>query len=193
MDYLQRAILEQGTVIDGNILKVDSFLNHQLDPQLMNHIGQDFARLFAGAHVTKVLTIETSGIAPALFVGLHLEVPVLFAKKTPSLTLTSNLYTAEVTSYTKRKQYRVVVDKNFLSTGDTVLLIDDFLAEGNALRGLAEIVAEAGAHVAGAGIVIEKGFQGGGDRLRQAGWRIESLAIVDSMTAGKIVFRNQRR
>lgn len=189
MQELIQKIREQGKVSAPNVLRVDSFLNHQLDPQLMDRIGREFAELFADAGVTKVMTIETSGIAPAIFAGLYLQVPVLFAKKSKSLTLTDELYTAEVFSFTKQKEYQIVVERKYLTADDTVLLIDDFLAAGEALKGLIGIVEQAGAELAGCGIVIEKGFQGGGDRLREQGVVVKSLAIIDSMDDHQIIFR----
>jgi xanthine phosphoribosyltransferase len=190
MEQLKQAIMEKGVISGVDVLKVDSFLNHQIDPQLMNEIGLAFAERFADCGVTKVMTIETSGIAPAIFTGLHLGVPLLFAKKTKSITLDRRTYETKVLSFTKRKEYRIVVEQAYLTEADTVLLIDDFLAEGQALRGLIEIIEQAGATLCGAGIVIEKGFQHGGDRLREKGYRIESLAIIESMANHRIVFRD---
>lgn len=191
MEALKKAILEQGVIAGVDVLKVDSFLNHQINPALMNEIGRTFAERFADAGVTKVVTIETSGIAPALFTAFHLNVPLLFAKKTRSITLDSRTFESTVLSFTKRREYRIVVEQEHLSAGDTVLLVDDFLAAGQALRGLLDIVRQSGAQCAGAGIVIEKGFQHGGDRLRESGVRVESLAIIESMANHRITFRDE--
>lgn len=191
MEALKKAILEQGVIAGVDVLKVDSFLNHQIDPALMNAIGSAFAERFAGAGITKVVTIETSGIAPALFTAFHLNVPLLFAKKTRSITLDSRTFESTVLSFTKRREYRIVVEQEHLSAADTVLLVDDFLAAGQALRGLLDIVRQSGARCAGAGIVIEKGFQHGGDRLRESGVRVESLAIIESMANHRITFRDE--
>lgn len=190
MEELKQRILEKGVIAGVDILRVDSFLNHQIDPHLMDHIGKEFADRYKDAGITKVVTIETSGIAPALFAGFHLNVPVIFAKKAKSITLDSRTYESKVVSFTKRKEYRIVVEQAYLSEADTVLLIDDFLAQGQALEGLIDIIQQAGAKFAGAGIVIEKGFQHGGDKLRSRGLRIESLAIIDSMEHHRIVFRD---
>jgi xanthine phosphoribosyltransferase len=180
-------------VVGETILRVNSFLNHQIDPQLMNEIGKELAHRYADCGVTKIITIESSGIAPAIFAGFHLSVPVIFAKKSKSLTMGEQVYETTVMSYTKQTEYRISVEQAYLSAADTVLLIDDFLAAGQALRGLIDIVKRAGAHLAGCGIVIEKGFQQAGDRLRREGVRVESLAIIDSMTEQQIVFRENRK
>ena len=190
MEQLKQAILSKGVVVDSAVLKVDQFLNHQIDPALMDQIGRAFAERFAADGITRVMTIETSGIAPALFTGLHLQVPVLFAKKNESLTLGKDVYCTEVRSFTKQKVYRIAVEKNYLTPQDRILLVDDFLAAGQALNGLIELVSQAGAKTVGAGIVVEKGFQHGGDQLRQQGMRVESLAIIESMDGGKIIFRD---
>jgi len=182
MDLLKQKIRSDGHVIGSEILKVDSFLNHQVDPKLMQTIGQEFATLFANEGITKVVTIESSGIAPALFTGLQMNIPVIFAKKTESRNLDSETYHAAVHSFTRGKEYIIRVSKRYLSADDTVLFIDDFLAHGRALMGLLEIAEQAGARVAGAGIVIEKGFQNGGARVRSMGIRVESLAIVKEMS-----------
>lgn len=189
MEKLKQAILEQGIVVGEDVLKVDSFLNHQIDPQLMSEIGQEFVRLFGDRGITKVVTIEVSGIAPAIFAGFFLSVPVVFAKKSQSLTLDNDVYTSHVMSFTKRKEYRITVEKKYITDQDTVLLIDDFLAVGRALNGLIDIVRQAGAKLAGCGIVIEKGFLRGGDLLREQGVCVQSLAIIESMADRKIIFR----
>lgn len=193
MNFLEERILKDGVVREGNVLKVDSFLNHQMDVALLDEIGREFARRFAGKTITKVLTIEASGIAVAYPVARELGVPMVFAKKAKSLNIEGDVYMAEVESYTYNKTNRVIVSKRFLSPEDRVLIIDDFLACGFALQGLVSIVEEAGATVEGLGIVIEKGFQEGGHRIRNLGYQLESLAIVESMDAatGTITFRNQ--
>jgi xanthine phosphoribosyltransferase len=188
MQLLKDRILRDGQVLQGNILKVDSFLNHQIDPVLMAAIGEEFAQRFAGVTVTRILTIESSGIAPALFAGYHLRVPVVFAKKSDSSNQDASTYSAPVHSYTRGRDNIIRVACRYLSSDDHVLLIDDFLAHGEALLGLAELVRQAGATVAGAGIVIEKGFQGGGRRVRDSGIRVESLAIIQDMADGCVQF-----
>ena len=192
MNFLEERILKDGVVKPGNVLKVDSFLNHQMDIALMDQIGKEFHRRFRDAGVTKVLTIEASGIAIAYPVAREFGVPMVYAKKTKSINLDGELYVAEVTSYTHKENNRVIVSKKFLNPADKVLIIDDFLANGCALQGLISIVDEAGAEVVGLGVAIEKGFQPGGERLRNLGYRLESLAIVDSMDGetGAITFRN---
>lgn len=182
MDLLKQRILSEGRVIGTEILKVDSFLNHQVDPALMKAIGVEFASLFANQGVTKVMTIESSGITPAVFTGLELGVPVIFAKKTTSRNLDTETYHAAVHSFTRGGEYIIRVSKRYLSAEDTVLFIDDFLARGRALLGLLEIAGQAGAKVAGAGVVIEKGFQDGGSLIRNMGIRVESLAIIKDMS-----------
>ncbi len=192
MNFLEERILKDGVVKPGNVLKVDSFLNHQMDIALMDQIGKEFHRRFRDAGVTKVLTIEASGIAIAYPVAREFGVPMVYAKKTKSINLDGELYVAEVTSYTHKENNRVIVSKKFLNPADKVLIIDDFLANGCALQGLISIVDEAEAEVVGLGVAIEKGFQPGGERLRNLGYRLESLAIVDSMDGetGAITFRN---
>ena len=191
MNFLEQRILKDGVVKPGNILKVDSFLNHQMDIALVEQIGEEFHRRFQHLPITKVLTIEASGIAIAYPVARAFGVPMVFAKKTKSVNIDGELYIAEVESYTKKENNRVIVSKKFLSPDDHVLIIDDFLANGCALQGLISIVESAEATVAGLGIVIEKGFQEGGDRMRNLGYRLESLVIVDGMDAetGTITFR----
>lgn len=182
MESLKNMIRSEGRVIGTEILKVDQFLNHQINPELMKEIGETFASRFAGLGITKVITLESSGIAPALFTALYLGVPVVFAKKTESRNLDADTYQASVHSFTRGGEYIVRISRRYLDNEDTVLLIDDFLARGRALLGLLEIAGQAGAKVAGAGIVIEKGFQDGGTLIRNMGIRVESLAIVSSMS-----------
>ena len=193
MNFLEERIMKDGIVKAGNVLKVDSFLNHQMDIQLMEEIGREFKRRFADKPVTKVLTIEASGISIAAFVAKEFGVPMVFAKKSKSINLDGDMYVAEVESFTHRNKNTVIVSKRFLSAGEHVLIIDDFLANGCALQGLISIAESAGATVEGCGIVIEKGFQIGGRVIRNLGYRVESLAIVDAMDAetGKITFREQ--
>lgn len=191
MELLEKRILQDGTVKEGNILKVDSFLNHQLDVELLNEIGKEFKRLFADKKITKILTIEASGIAIASIAAQYFGVPVLFAKKAKSQNLDGELYTSMVHSYTYGKDYTITVAKKFLSPQEHILIIDDFLAVGKALTGLLDIADQAGATVEGIGIVVEKGFQEGGKNLRRKGYNLHSLAIVDSMENGKLVFRKQ--
>lgn len=191
MELLEKRILQDGTVKEGNILKVDSFLNHQLDVELLNEIGKEFKRLFADKKITKILTIEASGIAIASVAAQYFGVPVLFAKKAKSQNLDGELYTSVVHSYTYGKDYTITVAKKFLSPQEHILIIDDFLAVGKALTGLLDIAGQAGATVEGIGIVVEKGFQEGGKNLRRKGYNLHSLAIVDSMENGKLVFRKQ--
>ncbi len=191
MNFLEQRIVKDGVVKPGNVLKVDSFLNHQMDIDLMEEIGREFARRFDGEAITKVLTIETSGIAVAYPVARELGVPLVFAKKTESVNLDGDKYVAEVESFTRKKINKVIVSKKYLKNTDRVLIIDDFLANGCALQGLISIVEDAEATVVGCGIAIEKGFQDGGERIRNLGYRVESLAIVDAMNAetGEITFR----
>ena len=193
MNLLKERIQKDGVVKPGNVLKVDSFLNHQMDVTLLDKIGREFKRRFAGETITKVLTIESSGIAIAYAVAREFGVPVLFAKKSKSVNIDGDMYVAEIDSFTHKKTNQVIVAKRFLSPDDRVLIIDDFLANGCALQGLISIVDSADAEVVGCGIVIEKGFQEGGQRLRNLGYRLESLAIVESMDAetGKICFASQ--
>ena len=189
MQLLEERIRKDGIVKPGNILKVDSFLNHQMDIPFINELGKEFKRRFADAPITKILTIEASGIGLACLVAQHFNVPVIFAKKAQSLNLDGEMYCTKVQSFTHKRVYDVILSKKFLSAEDHVLIIDDFLANGCALQGLMEIVKESGAVLEGAGIVIEKGFQNGGDSLREQGIRVESLAIVDSMTDDSVSFR----
>jgi xanthine phosphoribosyltransferase len=191
MELLEERIRRDGTVREGNILKVDNFLNHQLDIDLFEALGAEFARRFEGVPVTKILTIEASGIAIASITARYFHVPVLFAKKAQSVNLDGTLYATKVESFTHKRTYDVIVSAKFLSADDHVLIIDDFLANGCAALGLIDLVEQAGATIEGIGIAVEKGFQRGGQELRERGYRVESLAIVDSMdaTTGEIVFR----
>lgn len=191
MDILKAKIQEEGKVLSESVLKVDSFLNHQIDPVFMQEIGKEFASLFADKGITKILTIESSGIAPATMTGLELGVPVIFARKRKSLTLTDDLYSAEVYSFTKREANEISVSKNFLKANDVVLLMDDFLANGQAAIGLINIAEQAEAEIAGVGIVIEKGFQNGSDQIRKHGYNVESLAIIESLADGKVTFKEE--
>lgn len=190
MDSLKKMILEHGEVKEGNILKVDSFLNHQLNPEFLYRIGEEFYRLFRNEKITKILTIEVSGIALALTTGLFFKVPVVFAKKTVSLNLDKDVYTSKVFSYTKNQVYNIMISKKYLDKDDKVLIIDDFLAEGNAIRGLIDIAQKSGAEIRGIGIAIEKGFQQGGRILRSEGYNLKSLVIVDELKPGSIMFRS---
>lgn len=191
MQLLKDRILKDGKVKAGNVLKVDSFLNHQMDTALFREMGKEFKRRFEGEEINKILTIEASGIGIACVVAEEFQVPVLFAKKTQTKNIAGEVYTAKVESFTHGRVYDIIVSKEYLGKGDKVLLIDDFLANGKALEGLAALVRASGAELVGAGIAIEKGFQVGGDLIRAQGIRLESLAIVESMNAetGEIVFR----
>ncbi|SDK95231.1 xanthine phosphoribosyltransferase [Natronincola ferrireducens] len=189
MELLKRKIIQEGRVLDGNVLKVDSFLNHQLDIELLNEIGKRFKELFKNKSVTKILTAEVSGIAIAAIAAQYFNVPVVFAKKTESKNLDKEVYEGSAYSYTKEKHYKFMVSKKYISEEDHILIIDDFLANGQSILGLKEIVDKANAHLVGVGIVIEKGFQEGGEMLRAANIDIQSLAIIDSMENNKINFR----
>ena len=193
MNFLEERIVKDGIVREGNVLKVDCFLNHQMDISLIEEIGREFKRRFADKKITKVLTIEASGIGIAAFVAKEFGVPMVFAKKSKSVNIDAEVYVAEVESFTHKNTNNVIVSKKFLSEGEHVLIIDDFLANGCALKGLIKIVETAGAFVDGCGIVIEKGFQNGGKEIREMGYKLESLAIVDAMDSdtGKITFREQ--
>lgn len=188
---LEERILKEGRVLPGEVLKVGSFLNQQIDTALLTDMGDEIARLFAGSGVTKILTIESSGIAIAVAAGCAMRVPVVYAKKHASSNMSKDVYTSNVFSYTHQKTYEIAVAKDYISPDDTILIVDDFLAMGNALNGLMEIIEKAGAKLAGAAIEIEKGFQGGGDALRAKGIRVESLAIIDSMSDTSLTFREQ--
>ncbi|KFF31170.1 xanthine phosphoribosyltransferase [Bifidobacterium bombi] len=186
MKELEDRILKDGTVKPGDVLKVDAFLNHQCDVTLFNHMGAEWARLFSGKRVDKILTIEASGIGIACIVAQHFgNVPVVFAKKTQSINLDGDQYQAKVYSYTKQKEFPVIVSKRFLEPGEHVLLIDDFLANGKAMHGLIDICNEAGVIVEGIGIAVEKGFQRGGKELREAGYDVRSLAVIKDMDGDK--------
>ena len=193
MNILEKRILKDGVVKPGNVLKVDSFLNHQMDYELIDEIGKEFYRRFKDKNITKILTIEASGIAIAYAVARCFKVPMVFAKKSKSINIAGDVYLAEVESFTHKNKNQVIVSMKFLDENDHVLLIDDFLANGCALQGLIGISKSAGATVEGIGIVIEKGFQIGGQIIRNLGYQLESLAIVDAMDAetGAITFRNQ--
>lgn len=193
MNCLEERILKDGIVKEGNVLKVDSFLNHQMDIELFNEMGKEWAKRFEGKNINKILTIEASGIGIACVAAQHFNVPVVFAKKSKSINIDGDMYVAEVVSYTHKNTNQVIVSKKFLSPDDHVLIIDDFLANGCALQGLISIVQNAGGTVEGIGIAIEKGFQAGGQIIRNLGYQLESLAIVESMDAetGNVVFREQ--
>ena len=191
MKLLEDRIRKDGKVRAGNILKVDSFLNHQMDIELFEELGKEFKRRFADCEVNKILTIEASGIGIACITAQYFKVPVVFAKKSKTKNIAGDVYTAKVESFTHGREYEIIVSKDFLGPKDKVLIIDDFLANGSALMGLSKLVLDAGATLLGAGIVIEKGFQDGGRLLREKGLRIESLAIIDSMdTTYGIEFRH---
>ena len=193
MNFLEERIVKDGIVKEGNVLKVDSFLNHQMDIRLFDQIGEEFKKRFEGTPINKILTIEASGIGIACVAARQFDVPVIFAKKSKSINIEGEVYVAEVESFTHKCKNQVIVSKKFLNPDDNVLIIDDFLANGCALQGLISIVTSAGANVAGIGIVIEKGFQTGGQIIRNLGYNLESLAIVDEMDAatGNIIFREQ--
>lgn len=192
MKLLKERIRKDGTVKAGNVLKVDSFLNHQMDIDLFNEMGKEWARLFADRKITKILTVEASGIGIACVAAQHFHVPVVFAKKSQSVNIDGEVYSTKIESFTHKRVYDVIVSKKFLHPEDHILIIDDFLANGCALEGLIDIVNKAGASVEGVGIAVEKGFQKGGDLIRSKGIRVESLAIVESMDdkTGEITFRS---
>ena len=194
MNFLEERIVKDGIVKPGNVLKVDSFINHQMDIQLMEEIGREFKRRFSHKQVTKIMTIEASGIGIACFVAKEFGVPMVFAKKSKSINIADDVYVAEVESFTHKKTNQVIVSKSFVNNDDRLLIIDDFLANGCALKGLISIAQQAGATIEGLGIVIEKGFQDGGRIIRDMGYDLESLAIVDAMDAetGTITFREQK-
>ena len=191
MELLKERIRKDGVIKEGNVLKVDNFLNHQMDIELFNEIGKEFKRRFADVKVDRILTIEASGIGIAAIAAQYFNVPVVFAKKAQSINLDGEMYSTRIQSFTHKRTYDVIVSKKFLGPDDHVLIIDDFLANGCALNGLIELVDEAGATVEGIGIAVEKGFQPGGAELRERGYRLESLAIVDAMDpeTGEVVFR----
>lgn len=190
MELLEKRIIQDGEILPGNILKVSNFLNHQIDVNLMEQLGEEFFRLYKDSNVTKVLTIESSGIAVGYAVARKFGVPLVFAKKHKSSNVNEGVYSSKVWSFTHNQAYTVVVSKKYISKGDEILIVDDFLANGNALKGLIEIVEQAEARVSGICIAIEKCFQNGGSLIRNAGYRVESLAAVEKMTDdGKIIFR----
>ena len=191
MKLLEERIKKDGIVKPGNVLKVDNFLNHQMDIELFNEMGKEFKRLFADCKVNKILTIEASGIGIACIVAQYFDVPVVFAKKAQSINIDGDVYSTKIQSFTHQRVYDVIVSKKYLNPEDHILIIDDFLANGCALEGLIDLVQSAGATVEGIGIAIEKGFQQGGKLIRDRGIRLESLAIVDSMEGGELVFREQ--
>lgn len=193
MNFLEERIMKDGVVKEGNILKVDSFLNHQMDVKLFKQMGEEFKRRFAGKNINKIITIEASGIGIACIVAECFDVPVVFAKKSQSVNIDGDVYSAEVESFTHKCKNQVLISKKFVGPEDHVLIIDDFLANGCALQGLIQIVQSAGATVEGIGIAVEKGFQSGGRMIRNLGFQLESLAIVDGMDAatGEITFREQ--
>ena len=190
MNILEKRILEEGIVLPGNVLKVDGFVNHRIDPQFFMKIAEEFKRRFEYLEIDKILTVEVSGIAIAFAVGLAMDKKVVFAKKNNSKTLGDDVYKSSVYSYTKGVTYDIMVSKNFLNKGDRVLVIDDFLANGKALEGVYDILEQAGAELLSTGILIEKGFQEGGKRLREKGYEIHSLATIKSLEGGKVEFEN---
>lgn len=188
MELLEQKILKDGKIYPGNILKVDNFLNHQVDVELIDAMGKDFAEHFADAGITRVITLEVSGITMAYAAAKYLGVPMVFAKKIESLTLSDDVYSSKVVSYTKNKEYNIRVDRRFLLPTDRVLIVDDFLAMGEALGGLIDLCEQAGATIAGVGIAIEKVFQGGGPKYREKGYHIYSQAMIDHFTEDSVVF-----
>ncbi|MGV3286923.1 xanthine phosphoribosyltransferase [Bacillus wiedmannii] len=191
MKVLQEKILNEGKVLSGDVLKVDAFLNHQIDPVLMQEIGKEFAKRFKEENITKIVTIESSGIAPSVMAALELGVKVIFARKRKSLTLQDNMYVANVYSFTKQETNEISLSRNHIDENDRVLIIDDFLANGQAALGLMSLVEQAGASIAGIGIVIEKAFQDGGKKLREQGVRVEALAEIASLDNGTVTFVQQ--
>lgn len=189
MDLLKRKIEEEGVVLSNSVLKVDSFLNHQVDPQLMKAIGDEFVDRFRNKPITKVLTIESSGIAPGVMTALNLNVPLIFARKRKSLTLTDGLLTSTVYSFTKKEANEISISNKYIQKGDDVLIIDDFLANGQAALALIDLVQKAGANVTGIGIVIEKAFQDGGQKIRDLGYHVESIAEIQSLQNKKVTFK----
>ena len=190
MELLKERIRRDGKIKDNHIIKVDGFLNHQIDIELLGEIGREFRRRFDGENITKVITIEASGIAVACLTAQYFNVPVVFAKKSASKNIDGDVYTTTVTSYTRGIDYTVILEKRFLTSNDRILIIDDILATGKAQYGLLDISEQAGATVVGIGIVIEKGFQGGGDKLRRAGYNLHSLAIIENMENQTLLFRD---
>lgn len=194
MRLLEERILKDGKISKGNVLKVDSFLNHQLDVSLLSEIGKELKNKYSDCGITKILTIEASGIGVGCMVAQFFDCPLLFAKKTKTINIKGDVYTSKVESFTHKCTYDIVVSKDFLTSEDTVLIVDDFLAKGNALNGLIDIVNQSGAHLAGCGIAIEKAFQGGGDKLRSKGIQVESMAIIEEMDCenGSITFGTRK-
>ncbi|MCL0319148.1 xanthine phosphoribosyltransferase [Apilactobacillus xinyiensis] len=188
MKLLEDRIVKDGTVLSGDILKVDTFLNHQVDPQLMNLIGKEFKKLFDKNNITRILTVESSGIAPAVLTGLQMNVPVVFARKHKSVTMSDNAFVSDVYSYTKKVTNHISIDKRFINSDDNVLIIDDFLANGQAVHGLVDIIHQAKANVSGIGIVIEKSFQPGRKQLEKDGFNVKSLARIASLDNNKVAF-----
>ncbi|GGJ99848.1 xanthine phosphoribosyltransferase [Lentibacillus kapialis] len=191
MESLQQKILTEGKVLSDSVIKVDAFLNHQVDPVFMQSVGEAFATRFAGAGITKILTLESSGITPAVMAGLSLNVPVIFARKRKSLTLHDNLYSADVYSYTKNESSQISISQDYIHHDDVVLVIDDILANGQAALGMIELIEQAGAALEGIGIVIEKGFQEGGNILRKRGIRVDSLATIASLENSQVTFQEE--
>lgn len=189
MKLLKERIIKDGDIKDGNVIKVDNFLNHQIDVTLLNEIAREFKERFGSRKIDKILTVEASGIAIAAIAGQHFNVPVVFAKKTESKNLDEDTYESEVYSYTRGKYYTIRVSKRYLTEGENILVLDDFLAKGKAAEGLIDILNQAKSKLAGVGIVIEKGFQDGGESLRNKGIKLESLAIIESIDSGEIVFK----
>lgn len=193
MELLKNKIVNEGRVLSDSVLKVDTFLNHQIDAKLMQHIGEEFAYRFKDEEITKILTIESSGIAPSVMTALQLNVPTVFARKRKSLTLVDGLYSSKVYSFTKQETNEISISKEYLTSEDNVLVIDDFLANGQAALGLIDMVRQAGATLGGVGIVIEKGFQKGGELLREKGIRVESLAIIESLQDNQVTFKEENK
>ena len=191
MKILEERIIKDGVINDQNVLKVDSFLNHQIDVALLNEIGKEFYRLYEHDNITKIVTIEASGIGIACIAAQYFNVPVVFAKKSITSNISGDVYKGRIYSFTHQCFRDIYIKKSYISKDDNVLIIDDFLAKGSALDGLIQIINQAEAKLAGAGVVIEKGFQGGGDLIRSKGIRVESLALIESMDGGKLVFRKQ--
>ena len=189
MELLKKRIVEDGRIKDNNIIKVDGFLNHQIDIDLLNEIGKEFKSIFEDEKITKIITIEASGIAIACAAAMHFNVPIVFAKKSESKNIDGEVYKTTVTSFTRGRDYTVILEKRYLTSDDKILIIDDILATGKAQKGLLDISRQAGAKVSGIGVVIEKGFQGGGDQLRSAGYNVQSLAVIDSMENNTVKFR----
>lgn len=189
MQLLKERIIKDGIVKEGGVLKVDGFLNHQMDITLFNEMGKEFKRRFANRTITKILTIEASGIGIACIAAQYFDVPVVFAKKSQSINIDGEVYLAKIRSFTHDRVYDVIVSKKYIKPSDHILIIDDFLANGCALEGLVDIVTQAGAEVSGVGIAIEKGFQGGGKKIREKGIQLESLAVIDRFENGKVVFK----